>query len=64
MCRVQKAPGTTTTADGIVQLHWLAEGKDGLYRRTAGIYQVCLLSPAHQGLQLGLGLLAIILYSG
>jgi len=36
---VQKAPGTTTTADGIVQLHWLAEGKDGLYRRTAGIYQ-------------------------
>lgn len=54
MCRVQKAPGTTTTADGIVQLHWLAEGKDGLYRRTAGIYQVCLLRDAYQSLQVAL----------
>lgn len=36
---VQRVAGSRATAAGVAQLHWLAEGKDGLYRPTAAIYQ-------------------------
>jgi hypothetical protein len=36
---VQKVAGTPITPDGVVSLQWLAEGRDGLYRPTAGVYQ-------------------------
>jgi hypothetical protein len=31
--------GIAISSDGVVSLQWLAEGKDGIYRPTAGIYQ-------------------------
>lgn len=31
--------GIPITVDGVVSLQWLAEGKDGIYRPTAGVYQ-------------------------
>lgn len=36
---VQKVEGIPITVDGVVSLQWLAEGKDGIYRPTAGVYQ-------------------------
>lgn len=36
---VQKVAGTPITPDGVVSLQWLAEGRDGVYRPTAGVYQ-------------------------
>lgn len=36
---VQKLAGTSITPDGVVSLQWLAEGRDGVYRPTAGVYQ-------------------------
>lgn len=31
--------GIPISSDGVVSLQWLAEGKDGIYRPTAGVYQ-------------------------
>jgi hypothetical protein len=36
---VQKVEGIPISSDGVVSLQWLAEGKDGIYRPTAGVYQ-------------------------
>lgn len=42
---VQKVAGTPITPDGVVSLQWLAEGRDGLYRPTAGVYREKVRTP-------------------
>lgn len=37
--------GIPISSDGVVSLQWLAEGKDGTYRPTAGIYQEKVTAP-------------------
>ena len=39
--------GIPISSDGVVSLQWLAEGKDGIYRPTAGIYQEKVTALAH-----------------